>query len=281
MRILFPLLFALCSSVLSAADNWAVWYVGANADGIPTDRPARVEYIGDATTCDGCDLVATSVEQWRKPPILLPNLGGTLAQSKIANLTSDLAGKAATAHTHAAADIVSGVIPISRLATGTPNGTKFIRDDGTLATPPTGGSSTANARVTADRTTTSLTAVNATDMVFAIPASETWTFEFNLRVGSSSTAGIKLAITVPSGATFMATGLGNAASATAFTSEILSASGTLGVTYQLVNGQNGVVRITGTVVNGANAGNVQLQFAKVTSGTATVAANSYLTARKL
>lgn len=31
-------------------------------------------------------------------------------------------------------------IPIQNLATGTPDGTKFIKDDGTLATPP-GGSS--------------------------------------------------------------------------------------------------------------------------------------------
>lgn len=40
-----------------------------------------------------------------------------------------------TAHVHAAADITSGVIAIARLATGTPDGTKFIRDDGTLAVP--------------------------------------------------------------------------------------------------------------------------------------------------
>ncbi len=39
---------------------------------------------------------------------------------------------AAVSHTHAAADITSGVIAIARLATGTPNGSKFIRDDGTL-----------------------------------------------------------------------------------------------------------------------------------------------------
>jgi len=32
--------------------------------------------------------------------------------------------------------IASGQIPIARMATGTPDGTKFVRDDGTLATPP-------------------------------------------------------------------------------------------------------------------------------------------------
>jgi hypothetical protein len=35
----------------------------------------------------------------------------------------------------AASAITSGVIPVARLATGTPNGTKYIRDDGTLAVP--------------------------------------------------------------------------------------------------------------------------------------------------
>lgn len=34
---------------------------------------------------------------------------------------------------------ISGVISIANLATGTPNGTKFIRDDGTLVTPTSGG----------------------------------------------------------------------------------------------------------------------------------------------
>ena len=54
-------------------------------------------------------------------------------------MTTALAGKAATAHTHAAADVTSGVFPIARLATGTPDGTKFVRDDGTLAVPAGGG----------------------------------------------------------------------------------------------------------------------------------------------
>ena len=48
----------------------------------------------------------------------------------------------------------TGIVPIANLATGTPNGAKFVRDDGTLATPAgsgtvtaTGGSLTANAIV--------------------------------------------------------------------------------------------------------------------------------------
>lgn len=42
-----------------------------------------------------------------------------------------------SAHGHPTSDIVSGVLPIARLATGTPTGSKFIRDDGALAVPPT------------------------------------------------------------------------------------------------------------------------------------------------
>jgi len=38
-----------------------------------------------------------------------------------------------------ASKITSGIFPIARLASGTPNGTKFIRDDGVLAVPPGGG----------------------------------------------------------------------------------------------------------------------------------------------
>lgn len=36
---------------------------------------------------------------------------------------------------------VTGVLPIANIATGTPDGTKFVRDDGTLAIPPGGGGS--------------------------------------------------------------------------------------------------------------------------------------------
>lgn len=59
-------------------------------------------------------------------------IGATVAWSRLTSVPSTFAP---SAHTHDASDIVSGVIAMARLATGTPDGTKFIRDDGTLVTP--------------------------------------------------------------------------------------------------------------------------------------------------
>ena len=67
------------------------------------------------------------------------NASAAIAQSKIANLTTDLAGKAATSHAHAAADITSGTIASARLGSGTANSTTYLRGDGTWATPAGGG----------------------------------------------------------------------------------------------------------------------------------------------
>ena len=50
----------------------------------------------------------------------------------------DPANIAPLVHTHAAADVVSRVRDIARVATGTPDGTLPARDDGTLAAPPGG-----------------------------------------------------------------------------------------------------------------------------------------------
>lgn len=69
---------------------------------------------------------------------------GTVAAGNDARLSD---ARTPTAHTHAAADITSGVLPIARIATGTPDGTKFVRDDGTLATPSGGLGSITSQRI--------------------------------------------------------------------------------------------------------------------------------------
>lgn len=59
--------------------------------------------------------------------------GDIVAKTKMDRLEAAVAS-----HTHAAADIVSGMVAAARLGSGTPTGTKFLRDDQTWQVPPTG-----------------------------------------------------------------------------------------------------------------------------------------------
>lgn len=112
-----------------------------------------------------------------------------IPEANVTNLVSDLAGKAstthATAHKDGGSDELStatpgaNVIPkagsggnlaIGFLATGTPDGTKFVRDDGTLQTPSSGAPTNAsyltlnsNATLSAERVLTGSTAISLTD----------------------------------------------------------------------------------------------------------------------
>ena len=66
-------------------------------------------------------------------------LAGSIADSKLNQITT--ASKVSGASLTSLASIPSGagVVPIANLASGTPDGTKFVKDDGTLAVPPGGG----------------------------------------------------------------------------------------------------------------------------------------------
>lgn len=146
-------------------------------------------------------------------------------------------------------------------------------------------------RKTSDQSvTSSTTLVDVTTLGHAVAANEVWVVDAFVRIVGNGTGDIKFAFTVPAAATIMGAALNGVGDAgapadnvaddpamryVAFTSSGASqsfANGTLELMYHLH-----VV-----VVNGANAGSVQLQFAQATSnGTATsVLTNSHMIARR-
>lgn len=73
-------------------------------------------------------VTADADKQFAAPPGLLASNAPAIAAAVKPHLSID------------ASNVVSGVLPVARIATGTPDGSKFVRDDGVLAVPP-GGSS--------------------------------------------------------------------------------------------------------------------------------------------
>jgi len=135
---------------------------------------------------------------------------------------------------------------------------------------------------TSDATTTSLVPVSIPLMTFPlIEVGATFNFEFVLIIGSSTAAGLKVAITVPPGATFRAWAMGSGATKNGLIVDLMTSSGVLGAAFNTFIGQNNFLRVQGGVVNGTFGGALQLQSAKVTGGTATLSAGSYFSAQRL
>lgn len=123
-----------------------------------------------------------------------------------------------------------------------------------------GGYKTANQSVT-----TSTTLVDCTGLSFAIDANATMNFILDFASTAHASGGMKWAFTIPSGATGKVTGQGNNTAAT----DSVSVTTGFGATSGVVATQKS--RLFGTIVNGANAGTVQFQFAQNASfGTSTI-----------
>jgi hypothetical protein len=120
-------------------------------------------------------------------------------------------------------------------------------------------------------TTTSLSLVNITGLTFAAAANTTYEINVLLRVQSTSTAGLTPGINYSAaGATVSVTGSGvtTANNVTAFGLSALNTATT--PAYATVANVDRNIIMQGVLITGANTGNITIQIAKVTSGTATV-----------
>jgi hypothetical protein len=124
-------------------------------------------------------------------------------------------------------------------------------------------------KVTGDQSTTSTTAVDITDLVSGTLPAGKYSVSGSIGVGSTTTAGLKLGITLPSGATMRIRATDRGSTPNNAVNEIFNSSGTLSTSnFAQVNGDS-VVFFEGTITI-STPGVVQLIFAKTTSGTATI-----------
>jgi hypothetical protein len=135
--------------------------------------------------------------------------------------------------------------------------------------------------LTSNFTTSSLSAVS-TNLSFPIAANEVFTVTIEGSASKATTnTGMKLAIAAPTGCTISGEAyLGAATLAALPVPSLLTAINTLGNTFATGIGVRVTFRQTFTVVNGANAGNITLQGATVTSNVATIFAGTRMTYRK-
>lgn len=190
------------------------------------------------------------------------------------------ASDAATARTNLGVGSIGTLSAVS--LTANVSGTLPIANGGTNATTALGAKNNlpfVDAYLAAPDTETGQTLADIGGLSFAINNGEVWSFEAHLQIGSSSNAGIKLGVNGPTGT--LAAMLVATSSGTTLIAEQMNAINTANATaLQSANAQTGQAHIHGTYVATAT-GTVQLRHLKVTSGTSTILAGSYLTARRI
>jgi hypothetical protein len=134
---------------------------------------------------------------------------------------------------------------------------------------------TSSVYLISDATTSSTTAV-ATNLKFQIGANQRYFVMVDgTAAKATSVSGLKLAVGAPSGCTIKGyQQSGGSSLSTAMTNSLLNAINTLGSTFATGIGVEVPFRMVFTVTNGANAGVIELQFATVTSNTATIFAGT-------
>lgn len=158
------------------------------------------------------------------------------------------------------------------LANTAPSTGQVLSWNGSSWTPAT--QTTGAAKLSSNFTTTSTTATN-TNLSFAIGANESYyvTIEGSASKASTST-GMKVAISAPSGCTISGEAFLTNNASTALVPSFITAINTLGSTFATSAGTQVAFRLTFQVTNGSTAGNITLQAATVTSNTATIYAGT-------
>lgn len=118
-----------------------------------------------------------------------------------------------------------------------------------------------------DQSNTSSTPVVATGLTFAVGASESWGFEFDIFVASNNTNGTAVGLNCPTGTTGRIAGMGLGSSSTnfrSFTSTAVTGNVVSG-SFAAINQINGGVwcRIMGSFTTDSTAGNAEFIFAPV------------------
>lgn len=133
-----------------AADTHWIAGVNGNGDGINNDHWVLSEgtTLGSNNRIDcanggSCNIPILTVTTVNSATV--PSTVDTLiSRNSVDVLTNKSISGTTDTLTNIPASSILGVISVANLATGTPNGSKFIRDDGTLQTPAGGGSGTVN-----------------------------------------------------------------------------------------------------------------------------------------
>lgn len=231
---------------------------GTGTINIATDSDANTVNIGTGTAADTVTIgdananVSVTDAQW--------SVSGAGAAS-----FASLAG-AGLADCDQSDDVLKWDSTTSQFSCGTNRGTSHTRLSGVYTNTTTGFTDV-------DDDLTGLS-----DIGFAVGTTETWVFEAVLYADAPTTADHKLQVIAPAGSTCVA-GFEN-------TEDTVSvgnvACGVSSGTLNAATANNDVLKVNGSIVTGATAGTVMVQYGQATaSGTSTIRVGSFITAYRI
>jgi hypothetical protein len=119
--------------------------------------------------------------------------------------------------------------------------------------------------IAGNQTTTSNLSSAVTELVYSASANKRYSVSGYIRIGCNNTGGVKLSVTIPSGATMAIALNGIAGSGTSLLYSNINISNTLtGGAYNTFNGTS-IINVSGEVELSSTAGNIQFNFASTTN----------------